>query len=729
MSEQPISSYSHEEVSSESEVEEVTKEIDDILTQRNVVYELTDHGLNKNVHQALLGLGLSAHICGILVCVWHSIDTIMVIHLYGREQFYVESSIFLFGFPLYRSIPTVISYISSHFIKHAIVHKRYTDSNIYYAHTILLCSILAIILIAIFSPLTSQLSSFIDGGNYRIQQEFGTSAMLLSAILVPALSLFTHAVDPIMMIQGRHFLMYVKNIVLFLLSIVFLSLFNLFLYVHTQPNDPTRLLIYPLLAYCISGIIITIWMCLLLARVKLYGITYNANLNLRFKHLAPINFKIIGMLLLRSLPSIINLVVHSLTIVLIYRAYSVYYTDYEAMVNGKVALSIFLRGSTITTISAISFETVVSYFTQIAYYARRYNRARSITLWGALYATLLNLIICISIFFAAEPVLRNVILLPQAYLTDPNSSTLNSEEFYTEIVRYLKLSALFHAPSGLYSVVLGAMQGSNYGAGALTMTFVKSVTVLVSFLVLMFLQGAAGVYVLAFGFGEIVGFILAIVGLVLQVKRFSLFSRTDIMADPTISKITSTKEQQSSSRNRPCTRVIIKEKRGKVKRKTRQQEISNHDSASVINSERSLLYSNQREIYHSAIRTDIIESSNNTDSEEFEIGCASSTNNTPRRPATQAIRHNHNSVPAQIQLRPNSHISDEHIMQSDLLRNDNSHNVEIKENDNFIEKNGIYTQEKLQPELSELHDNHERREINETPVIHMHLLETGVSDD
>lgn len=149
----------------------------------------------------------------------------------------------------------------------------------------------------------------------------------------------------------------------------------------------------------------------------------------------------------------------------------------------------------------------------------------------------------------------------------------------------------------------------------------------------------------------------------------------------------------------------------------------------MINSERSLLYSNQREIYHSAIRTDIIESSNNTDSEEFEIGCASSTNNTPRRPATQAIRHNHNSVPAQIQLRPNSHISDEHIMQSDLLRNDNSHNVEIKENDNFIEKNGIYTQEKLQPELSELHDNHERREINETPVIHMHLLETGVSDD
>lgn len=733
---QSTSAYSHGETSSESEIEEVSKEIGSIITQGSVVYELTDHGLNRNIHQALWGLGLSVHICGILVCAWHVIDTVMILHLYGREQFYVESAIFLFGFPLYRGIPTVVSYISSHFIKHSIVHKRYTDSNIYYAHTILLCSILAVILILILSPLVPQLCSLIDGGGRLAQREFGSSAMLLSAILIPILSLFTHAVDPIMMIQGRHFLMSVKNIVLFSLSIVFLGLFNLFLYIHTEPHSPSRLLIYPLLAYCISGVIVTVWMSLLLARVKIYGVTYNNNLNLRLRHLVPINFKILGILLLRALPPIINLAIHSLTITLMYRAYGVYYTDYEAMVNRKVALSIFLRASTITTISALSFETVVSYLVQIAHYARRYNRARLITLWGALYATLLNALICIAIFFGAEPALHKIILLPQTHLTDPQDSTLNPDELYTEIGTYSKLSALFHMPSGLYSAVLGAMQGSNYGAGALTMVLGKSLTVLTSFLVLMFLQGAGGVYVLAFGFGEAVAFLLAIVGLILQVKRFTLFSRIDTMTDPTISKTTNVKKQRSSSRNKARSRVVIKEKkrmgaktRGRERPGRKNAKDSNHDATSVVNSERSLLRSDHQETVYSGTRTDTVESSHKIDSEGFEVGCVSSASNTPRRPVTQAI-HRHDHPPAtQIQLSTNLHICDAHTVSSDQLSDENSHNVENKKDDGIVDANEIYTSIKLQSASPEIYDSSEKNQNHETPVVHMSLFQEGVETD
>lgn len=87
--------YLHEQ----SSIKSTAEEANDAQTCNDVVYEITDHGLNRNVHQALWGLGLSMHICGILVCVWHTIDTVMILHLYGREQFYVESAIFLFGFP------------------------------------------------------------------------------------------------------------------------------------------------------------------------------------------------------------------------------------------------------------------------------------------------------------------------------------------------------------------------------------------------------------------------------------------------------------------------------------------------------------------------------------------------------------------------------------------------------------------------------------------------------
>lgn len=736
--------YLHEQ----SSIKSTAEEANNAQTCNDLVYEITDHGLNRNVHQALWGLGLSMHICGILVCVWHTIDTVMILHLYGREQFYVESAIFLFGFPLYRGIPTVISYISSHFIKHAIVHRRYTDSSIYYTHTLFLCSILAI-LIPLFSPLAPQLSSLLDGGGPLIHRQLGSSAMLLSAVLVPLLSLFTHAVDPIMMIQGRHFLMTVKNLVLFSLSIVFLGLFNLFLYAHTQPADPSRLLLYPLLAYCLSGVVVTVWISLLLMRVNLYGIVYNNNLRLKVRHLVPINVKILGTLLLRSLPSMINLTLQSVTILLIYRAYGTYYTDYEGMVNGKAALSLFLRASTATTFSAASFEVVVSYLVQIAYYARRYNRARSITLWGALYATLLNALICIAIFFAAKPTLRKVILLPQANAIDPEYSTLNSEEFYVEITKYLKLSALFHLPSGLYAVVLGAMQGSNYGAGALTMAFGKSVTVLASFIAIMYLQGAGGIYVLAFGFGEATAFLLAIVGLILQNKRFTLFSRADTMTDLTISKVESakkqmrplsTKNQRSSAKGNRKSKpqVVTKEKRtrGQPKVQKRNRPDSNHSTgnkytdSSVANSEKSLLHEHPTESSCSATRTNTLEPSSKMDSEHFSVGyVSSSTSNTSKRPVTQALlRHEHQSA-AQIRLNTNLHICEAHATPNDQLSDKNSHSVGHEKEGSVVNKSEVHMSNELQSASAEMHHSSENTQSYETPVVHMNFFQVEASAD
>ncbi|EFO63979.1 Hypothetical protein GLP15_35 [Giardia lamblia P15] len=746
MSEDDISAttYSHEQ----SSIGNAAEENNNAPTHNDTVYEITDHGLNRNVHQALWGLGLSMHICGVLVCVWHIIDTVMILHLYGREQFYVESAIFLFGFPLYRGIPTVISYISSHFIKHAIVHQRYTDSSIYYAHTLFLCGILAI-LISLFSPLAPQLSSLIDGGGHLIQRELGSSAMLLSAVLVPLLSLFTHAVDPIMMIQGRHFLMAVKNLVLFSLSIVLLGLFNLFLYAHTQPTDLSRLLLYPLLAYCLSAVVVAVWMSLLLGRVNLYGIVYNNNLRLKVRHLVPINFKILGTLLLRALPSIANLTLQSLSILLIYRAYGTCYPDYEAMVNGKVALSLFLRASIATTFSAASFEVVVSYLVQIAYYARRYNRARSVTLWGALYATLLNALICITIFFTAKPALRKVILLPQANVIDPEYSTLNSEEFYAEITRYLKLSALFHLPSGLYAAVLGAMQGSNYGAGALTMTLGKSVTVLASFIVLMYLQGAGGIYVLAFGFGEATAFLLASVGLILQVKRFTLFSRADTMTDLTISKVEcarkqmrplSTKNQRSSSEGnrRSKPQVVIKEKKakGQVKVQKRNRPDNNyskgnrHTNNSVINSEKSLLHENPTESSCSTTRTNALEPSSKMDAEHFSIEyLSSSTSNTSKRPLTQAVlRHDHQSV-TKVRLNTNLHICEARATSNDQLSDENSHSVGHEKKDSAVNKSEASISNDLQPAPEKMHYSPEHTQSYETPVVHMNFFQVEASDD
>lgn len=713
----------------------------------SIVHEVTDHGLNSNIHRALWGLGLSMHISSILVCIWHVIDTVMLLHLYGREQFYVESAIFLFGFPLYRGIPILISRISSHYIKHAIVHKRYTDSSIYYAHTLLLCIALAVVLMVTLSPVASQLCTLMDGGGHLIQRNLGSTTMLLSAILIPLLSLFTHAVDPIMLIQGRHFLLSVKNIVLFSLAIVFLGLFNLFLYARTQPNDPSRLLIYPLLAYCLSGAVVAVWVVLLLVRVKLYGIVYTNNLHLRLRHLVPVSFTIIGTFLLRALPSIVNVVLQSITILLMYRAYGNYYTDYEAMINGKVALSMFLRASIATTLSAASFETVVSYLVQIAHYARRYNRARSITLWGSLYATLLNALICIAIFFAAKPALRAVILLPQSHLMAPERSTLNSEELYTEMTKYLKLAALFHIPSGLFAVVLGAMQGSNYGAGALILTFGKSVTVLASFITIMFLQGAGGVYVLAFGFGEAAGFLLAIVGLILQVKRFALFSRADTMTDLTVSKIEDAKRQMrplSAKKQRSSPKANKKPrntgKEGSTRKRVKLQKQHRPDrgfvrgneyvESSVVNSEKSLLHDNPTESGHSGARTNASESSNKSDSEGFAVEyLSSSTHNTPRRPVTQAIfRHDH-QLASQIQLNTKLHICEAHTALSDQLSDENSRSAEVEKDDDAMNEREIYISNELQSASAEMPNSFEHAQNQETPVVHMQFFQEIASDD